>query len=164
MIRAFTLIEIIFVIAVILIIAALGAGSYGAARRSMAVDLEADTLVASLHQFRDASRVQPKCAGVRFTKNTSPKKIETAYLNSKQGCDANETLSELVWPDEVIISKLVLGDAEQNSLSILFIPPHGTMKIVPANEKTEVSIAFKANTTHSRTVVLEPKTGKIEKL
>lgn len=154
MIRAFTLIEIIFVIAVILIIAGLGAGSYGAARRSMAVDLEADTLVASLHQFRDASRTQPKCVGIRFEKNAAPKKIETAYLNPTQGCDAKETLSALAWSDEVVIL---------NSLSILFIPPHGTMKIAPTNEKAEVGIAFKQNPAHNRKVFFDPQTGKIEK-
>lgn len=154
MTRAYTLIEIIFVIAIILIMVAIGIGSYGAARQSMAVDLQTDELVALLHQLRDTSRSQTKCVGVRFVKNMPPKKIETAYLNPRQGCDAKELLSELAWSDEVVVL---------NSLSILFVPPHGAMKTGPTNEKAEVEIAFKKNQAKSRKVIFEPRTGKIEK-
>lgn len=149
------MIEIIFVIAVILIMAALGAGSYSAARQSAALDLQTDELVALLHQFRNISGSQTKCVGVRFIKNAPPKKIESAYLNPRQGCDAKETLSEMAWSDEMAVL---------DSLSVVFAPPYGTMKIQPSNEKAEVGIVLKKNPAKSRVIRLEPQTGKIEKL
>lgn len=152
--RAFTLIEIIFVIAVILLVASLGVGGYTASRRNMAIDLETDRLVVLLHELRDASKKGNVCHGLRLKKNEAPRKIEKAYLNKKSGCGGEEKQSEISWE----------GEVETTELSIIFIPPHGEMKIEPVNEKTEVQVNLKKSSGTKRTIILEPQTGKIEKL
>lgn len=152
--RAFTLIEIIFVIAVILLVASLGVGGYTASRRNMAIDLETDRLVVLLHELRDASKKGNVCHGIRLKKNEAPRKIEKTYLNKKSGCSNEEKQSEISWE----------GEVETNELSVIFIPPHGEMKIEPVNEETEIRVNLKRNPGNTRTVMLEPETGRIEKL
>lgn len=151
--RAFTLIEIIFVIAVILLVAALGVGGYTASRRNMAIDLETDRLVVLLHELRDASKKGNVCYGLRLKKNEALLKIEKTYLNKKAGCGDVKKQSEILWEGEVDVSEL----------AIIFIPPHGEMKIEPVNEKTEIRVNLKKNHENGRTVLFEPKTGLIKK-
>lgn len=155
--HAFTLIEILLVLSVILIVATLGIGSYTVARQNMAIDLEADRLVVVLHELRDASRAGARCLGLRFEKNENPQKIETAYRNPRQGCDPNETSSPIPWSPEISM-------AQENAVSVLFIPPHGNMKIQPDAAFVEVILALKKVPQKTRAIMLEPKTGKIWKL
>lgn len=153
---AFTLIEILLVLSVILIVATLGIGSYTAARQNMAIDLEADRLVVLFHELRDASRTGTRCFGLRFEKNEDPQKIEAAYRNPRQGCDPNETNSPLSWSPEISV-------AQENTVSVLFIPPHGNIKIQPDADAAEVTLALKKVPQKTRTIMIEPSTGKIWK-
>lgn len=155
--HAFTLIEILLVLSVILIVAMLGIGSYTAARQNMTIDLEADRLVILFHELRDASRAGARCFGIRFEKNENPQKIEAAYQNPRQGCDPNETSSPLPWSPEISV-------ARENAVSVLFIPPHGNIKIQPDADFAEVTLALKKVPQKTRTITIEHATGRIWKL
>ncbi len=84
--KAFTLIEMLIVVAIIAILAMIAVGAYGSARRSAQIDLMADNLVSSLKYQQSLSKagkvvresdqvgdeeqsVQTKCYGMYFSKN-----------------------------------------------------------------------------------------------
>ncbi len=83
--KAFTLIEMLIVVAIIAILAMIAVGAYGSARRSAQIDLMADNLVSSLKYQQSLSKagkvvresdevgegeesVQTKCYGMYFSK------------------------------------------------------------------------------------------------
>lgn len=84
--KAFTLIEMLIVVAIIAILAMIAVGAYGSARRSAQIDLMADNLVSSLKYQQSLSKagkvvretdqfgeeeqsVQTKCYGMFFSKS-----------------------------------------------------------------------------------------------
>lgn len=162
--KAFTLIEILIVISIILIITSIGIGSYTMVRKNMTVDLETDKLVAVMHSLRETSRTEVKCAGLKLTKNSPPEKIEALYKNAVDGCDETETLSEIDWSNEIIISEIALDGIKHNVASVIFVPPMGNMQLKPTASKSDITLALKNGNYKTKTISLDKLTGKIEKL
>lgn len=162
--HAFTLIEIIVVVSIVLIMAALGVGSYRAARQNITIDLEADKLMTTLFALRDLSTVKAKCFGARLERGKEPQKIEADFnraLNNASGsgpggCDLRgERRSILPWSPEVEVTN--------EGISILFMPPHGKIQIFPTMEAKEVNLALKNMPQVARTIIINPASEKIEK-
>lgn len=159
----FTLMEIIIVISVVLILAVLGIGSYGVARRAIAIDLETDKLVAALASAREESKIGLLCRGFLFKKNTAVQKIEAAYRNPVLGCDNNYEKSAFPASAEVAVAGLTEDDAAVDEFSVIFAPPLGKMQIRHGAKTAEITLALKTGP-NARRILLNSETGKIEKL
>ena len=136
--KGFTLIELLIVISIIMIITVIGLVSYNSLRRGTVADIEIESLAAELHSLRDLSRSHAACYGIRFEKNSSPKRIEAAFLPTRQTC------------------------ADKNSktlLTALFLPPEGRIEFNPKGTRATVTLGHSRNT---RSLTLETISGKIE--
>ncbi|MEK9132909.1 MAG: prepilin-type N-terminal cleavage/methylation domain-containing protein [Patescibacteria group bacterium] len=150
----FTLMEIIIVVGIILILAVMGMGSYSIARRAIVMDLETDKLVALLNSTRDESKKTAKCFGIRFAKNSAPRKIHSIYANYVNGCSNEFALVDVEWSKEIVVGE---------DLTVIFIPPQGAMKLDPEAKTAQIVLNY--NGTNSvRTISFNTETGKIEKL
>ncbi|MEK7524041.1 MAG: hypothetical protein AAB588_03330 [Patescibacteria group bacterium] len=161
---AFTLLEIVIVIGIILLLATLGIGSYSAARRSLTIDLETDKLVQLVSSLREISKTSPQCAGIRFETNRPSQKIVYAYKNSVEGCEKNGILTPTNGSSEVTITGIQQGTVIVKTASLLFTPPLGTLQIQPTAENLSITLALKNSPTVRRTISFELTTGKIEKI
>lgn len=150
----FTLMEIIIVVGIILILAVMGMGSYSVARRAIVMDLETDKLVALLNSTRDEAKKTSKCFGIRFSQDAAPKKIHSIYANYVNGCSNEFALVDVEWAKEVVVGE---------DLTVLFVPPQGTMRLDPEAKTGEVVLSYKG-TNSTRTISFNTETGKIEKL
>lgn len=150
------------VISVILLITGLGIGSFRLARQNVALDLETDAIVAAFMQYRNLAKAGNVCHGMRFENNKIPQKIEARFLTVQAGCDPNILLQPLAGlsPD-VIVENLIQEGALQPGLDILFEPPAGTVKILPDNQKSEISIRLKRVPNRTRKIFVEPRSGRI---
>lgn len=166
---AFTLVEILIVISIILIVSAIGAGAYSSARKSLALDLETDRIVAMLHSMRTAAQIAqrnaaPKCHGVKFRRNEEPQKIETAYSDPIHGCEDAENLISTNAENAIVAGNILLDGNSENDLSVLFAPPRGAMKfnrIIGKN--AEITIALKRGASRPKVIAINRESGKIEK-
>lgn len=161
-VMAFTLIEILIVISIILIIASMGIGAYSSARRGITVDLESDKIVATLHSFRSEAQNTSKCIGMIFQKGKTPRRIESGFLNMVDGCDTTSGSSPLPFDSDIAVSALTLGINQRGEFSVLFVPPLGIMQFVPSAGDGSIEISTKTSSS-KRTIVLNSQTGKIEK-
>lgn len=161
--QGFTLVEIIIVIGIILVIAGIGIGAYGNARRGIAVDLESDKIIATLHSLRSESQSVTRCVGIVFKKNQTPRRIESAYLNAVDGCDAISESRPLILDENIVVSALTLDGGQRSEFSVLFAPPLGTMRFIPSAGEGLLTISTKAGSASARTIALNSQTGKIEK-
>ncbi|MBI4994250.1 hypothetical protein HZC21_01225 [Candidatus Peregrinibacteria bacterium] len=160
---AFTLIELLIVIGIIIVLAVAGIASYSTARQNIAVDLETDKLVALLHTLREQSRTGAECAGITFEKGETPSKIEAAYKNKIQKCAGKVNVSDVILSPEIVLTELNLDEAARDVFSVTFIPPHGTAQFAPEGEEVEIILSVKSKFYLSRTILINRATGKIEK-
>ena len=161
--KAFTLIELLIVIGIIITLAVFGIGSYSAARQNMTLDLEADRLVALIHTLREQSRTSPKCAGITFEKGKMPTEISAKYQNSKQKCAAKVNVSDVVLAPEIILSALKLDDTDRDVFSVLFVPPQGEAEFMPESSSAQLTLKIKSKNYLSRDILINRISGKIEK-
>ena len=130
----FTLIEIIVVISIIMIFAAISLGGFSAMRRTIALDINTDTMVNTLNALRGESQRGITCSGVNFKVQAQPEKITTPYVNATRTCDlSSPQKSPLAWSQDTAVTSIKSTDAEsgvpanENELTVLFAPPRGTM-------------------------------------
>lgn len=161
--RAFTLIELLIVIGIILTLAVFGVGSYSAARQNIALDLEADKIVALLQTLREQSRTSAKCAGITFEKGKIPSQIEAKYQNSKQKCAAKVGVSDVSLNPEIILSEIQLDGAVRDVFSVVFVPPHGEAEFTPESSEAVLTLKIKSKEYLSREILINRISGKIEK-
>lgn len=162
--KGFTLIELLIVIGIIIVLAVAGAASYSTARQNIAVDLEADKLVALLNTLREESKVSAKCAGITFEKGKTPSKTEANYKNKTQKCAGQAKVSEINLSPEIRISELNLDETQHDVFSVIFIPPAGSAQFAPDAAEAEIILSVKSKSYLSRTVLINQATGKIEKV
>lgn len=142
--RAFTLIEMLIVIAIIAILAVLAVSAYGGARRSAQIDLAADGLVSALKMQQGLSKsgrvvegAGSRCFGMYFSKEveegqTQIQYVETPYYSVHPSrseadvCDLSEKTLRKYEADAdfelFMIEKFSQGN-EAEELLILFKPP-----------------------------------------
>ncbi len=154
--HAFTLLEILIVISIIMIIALMGIGSFSAARQNLVVDLETDNVVALLYSLRDSARNQPKCSGIVFALQQAPKRITS-------GCGKEVTTERAALSAEVTLQKIMLDGSEREEMTLLFTPPFGTMQFSHGGREATLIFGLKNKPALSRTVIVDRETGRIEK-
>lgn len=162
--KAFTLIELLIVIGIIITLAVFGIGSYSAARQNITLDLETDRIVALLQTLREQSRTSAKCAGITFEKGKMPTKIEAKYQNSKQKCANKMGVSDVNLSPEITLSGLQLDGVARDVFSILFVPPHGEAEFTPESSEAVLTLKIKSKNYLSRDILINRISGKIEKL
>ena len=161
--RAFTLIELLIVISIIMIIATVGITSFSSARMGLVVDLESDKLVSLLHTLRNETRAKSKCFGIAFEKNKPPQKIEAAYKNPVEGCD-KPVSSTLQFDPDLVLTDVKLDARAQNAMSVTFVPPYGTMQFEPHGNDLELALSLRTGAYVAQTIRISSTTGKIEKM
>jgi prepilin-type N-terminal cleavage/methylation domain-containing protein len=146
--KAFTLIELLIVIAIIGILTVVSLSSYSSTRQVAEINIQTDTLVTLLRESKGkAQNTTPDeegklyCIGFQFSQNSvdtdTPQiqKIKVPYKNQFEPCDTEqEPIPEPGLEDiELEITKINLNEGadskEVNQLSILYFPPKGEFKI-----------------------------------
>lgn len=152
--RAFTLIEILVVISIILVLSGIGIANYRSARHSVMLDLEADKLVVLLQNSQTETRAKSLCIEVKFEKNKAPEKRE-GTLQRKEKCDFGTTpYTRLnIGHDVTSLSDLVL----------VFIPPKGKIQTYPGTIESDIKISFNREQAVSRTVTINRISGAINR-
>lgn len=152
--KAFTMLEILVVITIIIVLSAIGIGNYRSTKINLTIDLETDKVVAFLQSAREETRAIPNCIEVVFKKNETPQKREGVYKNPVQGCDfSNKTPISFQLSSDIIPA---------SSIRFLFIPPKGDMQVTP-KETEEIRLVSKNNIGLYRTISWNTRTGRIEK-
>lgn len=160
--KAYTLIELMIVISIIIIIAGIGVGAYNISRRNAVVEIEANKLTAALHSVRETSKTNSFCYGINFIKNKFPAKIKFPYKNGV--CDhSSMTKENFVWPKEINASQISADGTEINEISVVFMPPAGAIEFMPNASEIKIGLAYKTNKKILRSVAVSGETGKIEK-
>lgn len=150
--HGFTLIEIIVVIAIIMIFAAVSAGGFSAMRRTVALDISTDTIVNTLNALRGESQRGTSCSGMQFQAGSTPKKITALYSNATRSCNLSSLQeSPFIWNHDSTI---------ESDLTILFAPPRGTM-VAPTEEK---KLTLTSNNGRSRTIKINPLSNTVNTL
>ena len=163
--KAFTLMEMLVVIAIVTLLAVIAIGSYGSARRSAQIDLIADNLVSVLKQQQELSKsgkVGPadeeesvsKCYGMYFGKGTTQEEgaqvkiIDTPYYpvrgQDADICDLGNYAATDFAADsdfELFQIEMYQEGIESDNLIILFKPPFARVAIgqFALGEDTNVS-------------------------
>ncbi len=190
--KAFTLIEMLIVIAIIAILAVLAVNAYGGARRSAQIDLTADGLVSALKMQQGLSksgRVEAdsgsKCYGMYFTKNpaegeTQIQYVETPYFAVTQDkadiCDLNQKTMRKYETDadfELFMIEKFMPENEADELLILFKPPFARVSLVEMNQPLSLVAQFSPfikfgvrlpNGDNEKFVRFDTSTGLIERV
>lgn len=160
--RAFTLIELLIVISIVLVLTTIGITSFSAARKNLTIDLESDTLIAMLHTLRNETRTLSGCRGISFMKNRPTQKIEAEYENPVKGCGAPHSAASAL-SSEIVISNIMIDNRTHDSFSIMFTPPYGIATFSPSGEIGEVTLALRNAVARSKTIRINKVTGSIEK-
>ncbi|PJC36638.1 hypothetical protein CO046_04450 [Candidatus Peregrinibacteria bacterium CG_4_9_14_0_2_um_filter_53_11] len=163
----FTLLELIIVITVLMLVTALGLGSYGLARASLIMDLQSERLVATLNSLRDQAKTHTDCIGVDFTNDAYPELLRQPYTNPREGCSGDIERTEFPnWSKDVVTSQLSLDGRELSTpLVIFFIPPTGVVRIDPAAQVTTITISLtRYGYVRERTIEIDATTGRIQRL
>lgn len=168
--RAFTLVEILVVISIIMLIATTGIISYNSTRKNLAIGIETDKIVTLFHSLRDetqnntGSAEGQKCYGIRFSKNAAPQKIETVFLDKVHGCAEEEKYSGLDIAQDFFPSEIISDESVKENLSVIFIPPYGMMTIRPdRGVKTQITFHLKNTPETTGKIEFNTTTGKVEK-
>lgn len=165
--KAFTLIEILIVVSIILVISAVGIDIYSSSRKNLVTDLESDKLVSMLHTIREEAKSSSpsKCVGIKLAKNENPQKIESPYLSAQKACSDSINTAPMSWNSEAVISEIAVDDSQKKYLSVLFSPPFGEMQFLGGNGATaQLTVAFKANTQYFKKISINKASGRFEKL
>lgn len=155
--------EIILVLGIILMLAAIGLGVFSGARQNLSIDLETDKLIAAFNSLRANAQAKAECFGIAFEQNKQPQKITAPYLNRIQGCGADENRSTLPWQKEITVSDLILDGGSKNEFAVWFMPPNGKLRLSPDGASGEIILAIASPAAVSKKIVLNPNTGVIEK-
>ncbi len=127
--KAFTLIEMLIVVAIIAILAMIAVGAYGSARRSAQIDLMADNLVSSLkyqQSLSKAGKVVRETAGFGEGEESQQTKCYGMYFSKNGGEDGApliqfvETPYYAVYPKQSAADVCKLNDAELRDFVIEF--------------------------------------------
>lgn len=162
--NAFTLIELIIVITILIIITAVGVGAYSGIRRTLLIDLQADTLVTILGNMQSEVKNAPRCVGIRFEQDKAPQRIEAAYSSGTRTCGQVALVSSFALPAELRVAQVRADLAPTKTLSILFTPPHATVSLQPGSSLGDIIVALKNDAKRYRTVRVHKATGVIEKI
>lgn len=164
--HAFTLIELLIVISVIGILATMAVTAYGTIRVNMAVDLQADKLVAQLHTLRAQAKTQPLCFGVQFN-GARPNVVQAPYIRKDRSCDEeNITMNRLEWPNDISIVDMRVDAAAAENTTAWFVPPEGKLAIGNGNYTSNLDVVLKiqrGSQIRRRQVTLRAASGTIEK-
>lgn len=162
--RAFTLIEVLVVMAIITVIAVMGAGAYSLAQQGITLDLAGDTIVGQLHGLRGKAQAQSRCFGMRFIKNHTPEIIEMPLRDRVHGCGNIDKLIQMPLRRTVAIGELTTeGTIPTDRLTVIFGPPYGAMQIVPNARTATLTVLNEKNPSSRRVITLNAETGGIEK-
>ena len=168
--EAFTLLEILIVLAIITTIAVMGAGSYRLARRGIAIDIQSDKIVVLLKpyrdssKFRDASKSTSYCYGMRLEKGVGPQRVEAPYDNAQRKCGEQAVTAMADWPTDIIITGIETDTIPVEHAVVLFAPPRGRMDLDPSAREIRATIGFENNASNAtRTLSISRDTGTIEK-
>ena len=166
----FTLIEILIVIVIVGLLAALAVSSFGVARQHARLDIAADTLVSVFKQQQDQARVgrqlsgseHSSCYGIVFnTDDSAPPAIQTvvvpyqpASTNSANRnadyCDTNsDTTQRTAIAEDIVVKSFSAGTQDltnRSNLVVFFKPPFATPVIaydlVGISEPSSDPVAF----------------------
>lgn len=167
--HAFTLVEILVVIAIIAIFAVIGLGSYRGARNTLVIDLEADKLVAFLQSAREETREAPHCVVIQFL-GGALERYQVPFINPVAGCGEipqnGATISPISFPfdKDVSLAGIILDGKQQTSAKIIFSPPNGRISFGPAGAQESLSLGLNSVPGLIRTVTVTSATGQIEKI
>lgn len=163
---AFTLIEILIVIAIILIMTAVGLDIYSSSRKFMVVDLESDKLIALMRSIREESKaLRPaQCVGIEFSVNNTPQKVYSDYNSDARDCGNARTTSPITFGGEAAISAITLNNSSRTNLTLNFAPPFGEMELSETGNTGEITVAFRTNTNVFKKIYFNRMSGNITKL
>ncbi len=157
---AFTLIEMLMVVTIIAVLAALAVSSYGLANQKAKLDVLADTIVSVLKQrqslvkngkgvLADDGRMangsqefQPLCYGLLFDTtekgNKAVQYIEAPYLSvsgmAADVCDVAEIKKrDFEQMNKYLISGIKKNESDLNNITILFKPPFARTMLLNDN-------------------------------
>lgn len=162
--HAFTLIELLIVITVIGILAMMAIGAYGMIRVNMAIDLQADKLVAKMQTLRAQAKTQPLCFGITFN-GTAPVVVSAPYKRADRSCDETEiTNTFFEWPSDIVIEEMRLDAASEDNVTAWFVPPDGKLFIGNYTSVLDVVIKIQRGTQiRRRQVTMSAASATIQK-
>ena len=150
----FTLVEILVVIAILAVLAAVGIGAYSLSKRTITLDLEAEKIVSALHEMRNKSKIRTGCFGIAFKRGEPARVVEAEYKNPAAGCGQIEETKTF----------RLGGALFDTTATVLFSPPDGKMTFKETEDQTlSVMLSFNGDYSVAEKITLDRATGRIEK-
>lgn len=187
---AFTLIEILVVIAIVAMMAVIAIANYGFVRQGAKMDYTADALVNLVNQQQSAARSgkrapdsdgveKPLCYGVSFSKEKPfVQTVQAPYIsvdikinpNDADFCNMKESVSTPFEQfEDNTVSKIEKFGLSAEEITIMFRPPEarislGSEKLVYQNDPT-VGITFQSvSGKDSRSFKIDTASGLVERV
>ena len=159
--KGFTIIELIIVMVIIGIVAAIVVPSYNKARNNKDLLLGREQVSSDIRMVQNYSYSTLKFDaefpeggyGIRFDIDVPKKYIIFADINSNQTYNIGEKSQEMELPRSVEISSLKVDDSKVSPVDVVFRPPYGTVSIIPLGTKIEIEI--KNDDGDTRTIEVE---------
>lgn len=156
--NAFTLLELVVVISIIVIMSVIGISNYRSAKENLTIGLETDKLVSLLQSAREETRTTPRCVEIHFEKNSPPQKRTGVYKNPVEGCHFGDT--------EYVRADTADGVITLDTLSVVFVPPNGSILLKEGGLRlglaaAKIQISSSKNPSLIRTIYINPATGEI---
>ncbi len=166
--HGFTLIEILIVITVIAILATMAVGAYGLIRVNMAIDLQADKVVAQFHTLRAEAQTQANCIGMRFKTGEYPQMVYVPYIQRQRICEvdsANKRIVPMSWPPDISVDQMYMNaDTRDTEIIVWFVPPEGKLKLENPADVLDVMLKIqRGSQVRCRQVSISAASETIEK-
>lgn len=165
--NGFTLVEVMFVILIISLLAVMAVNAYVEARFRSLVMVQADKIAVLLREtkFRvergDSYADKPLCLGLAFDSGDKIDLLQGEFVSAEDGCDnfKNNGVYELSYPVKYFI---------EQPFTVYFEPPKSVMRVTLQDGKFEadkkevvVNLGNGSRKDLARTVVLDPITSSV---
>lgn len=161
-VRAFTMIELIIVLAVIAVISLIGYSAFFSSRMNITIELAHEDLRAELHKLRTQTQREPTCATVTFARNGVPRIARTAIVSGACAPPTAAGFQPIIQARGVHVEKILLDESEVDSVGILFTSPRGNFTFTPDAQRVSIELAIARRPAFSRMIELEAASGRIE--
>lgn len=174
--KGFTIIELLIVIMLIGLLAAVTITSYNKTRQSAELSLLTDQFIADLREMKSkTSNASSECVGFKVDNSGQLFTTTATYLNPVQKCDLNTLTESQKYTTKnlkVVSIQRENIDTPLSSIDVLFTPPHGDVYvpfldlISSQSEPPQDNIIFQlglGSKTNEQKILLNRKNGTIQK-
>lgn len=163
---AFTLIELLIVIAIIGILSTLAISNYSAIRASIENQFTVDTLIQEIRQQSKLSQNQqdPKCHNIYFqVEENQIQKYQTSFDSSTRTCQLRDAGSENLLEDsELIIDQIILNGNQIEEYLLEFQPPLGRPAATLDDREVQIHLQPDGQPENKKIILINLQNGSIQ--